>query len=93
MVAAPEAPGPKTLWPGGHLFYFRRDPLNFFTRLAREYGDVVQFRAGPQRVFLLNHPDYVRDVLVTHHERLRLLDGEPRGARAELGREGIHRRR
>ena len=69
MVAAPEAPGPKTLWPGGHLFYFRRDPLNFFTRLAREYGDVVQFRAGPQRVFLLNHPDYVRDVLVTHHER------------------------
>src|SRR5437868_10514085 len=69
MVAAPEAPGPKTLWPGGHLFYCRRDPLNSFTRLAREYGDVVQFRAGPQRVFLLNRPDYVRDVLVTHHER------------------------
>jgi cytochrome P450 len=69
MAAAPEAPGPKTLWPGGHLFYFRRDPLKFFTRMAREYGDVVQFRAGPQRIFLLNHPDYVRDILVTHHER------------------------
>ena len=69
MTAALEVPGPKTLWPGGHVFYFRRDPLKFFTRLAREYGDAVQFRAGPQRVFLLNHPDYVRDVLVTHHER------------------------
>jgi cytochrome P450 len=69
MAAALEAPGPKTLWPGGHLFYFRRDPLKFFARLAREYGDAVQFRAGPQRVFLLNHPDHVRDILVTHHER------------------------
>src|SRR5256714_2172070 len=70
-TAALEVPGPKTFWPGGHVFYFRRDPLKFFTRLAREYGDVVQFRAGPQRIFLLNHPDYVRDVLVTHHERFR----------------------
>src|SRR5947209_15963861 len=69
MAAALEAPGPKTFWPGGQIFYFRREPLKFFTRLAREYGDAVQFRAGPQRVFLLNHPDYVRDVLVTHHER------------------------
>src|SRR5919199_4650820 len=69
MVAAHVAPGPKTLWPGGHLFYFQRDPLNLLTRLAREYGDVVQFRAGTQRVFLLNHPEHVRDVLVTPHER------------------------
>src|SRR5436305_12657902 len=69
MAAAPEVPGPKTLWPGGHGFYFRREPLTFLTRLAREYGDVVQSRAGPQRVFLLNHPDHVRDILVTHHER------------------------
>ena len=69
MVAAHVAPGPKTLWPGGHLFYFQRDPLNLLTRLAREYGDVVQFRAGTQRVFLLNHPEHVRDVLVTHHGR------------------------
>jgi cytochrome P450 len=64
---AREAPGPKSLWPGQNLFYFRRDLLKFFARLAREYGDVAQFRAGPQRVFLLNHPDYVRDLLVTHH--------------------------
>src|SRR5690242_13747934 len=64
-----EAPGPRNFWPGRHVFYFRRDPLNFLTRVAREYGDVVRFRVGPQRIYLLNHPDYVRDVLVTHHER------------------------
>jgi len=76
MVAAKEtsesparAPGPRTLWPGGAVFKFRRDPLNFLARLAREYGDVVRFRVGPQTAFFLNHPDYVRDVLVTHHER------------------------
>ncbi|HEV7892212.1 MAG TPA: cytochrome P450 [Pyrinomonadaceae bacterium] len=78
MVAADEtvkaktagrAPGPRTFWPGGAVFQFRRDPLNFLTRLAREYGDVVRFRVGPQTAFLLNHPDHVRDVLVTHHER------------------------
>jgi cytochrome P450 len=69
MVAALEVPGPKAFWPIGHAYSFRRDPLAFLTRLAREYGDVALFKAGPQRVYLLNHPDYVRDVLVTHHTR------------------------
>jgi cytochrome P450 len=67
--ATTEAPGPRTFWPGGNVFYFRREPLKFLTRIAREYGDVVRFKVGPQRIFLLNHPDHVRDVLVTHHER------------------------
>jgi cytochrome P450 len=57
--------------PGSQFWFFRRfrrDPLKFLLGLAREYGDVAQFRLGPQRAFLLNHPDYVRDVLVTHHD-------------------------
>lgn len=69
MVAALAPPGPKTLWPGGHMIAFRRDPLKFLSGLAREYGDVAQFRVGPQRAFLLSHPDLVRDMLVTHHDR------------------------
>jgi cytochrome P450 len=68
-AAISEAPGPKTLWPGGQMLTFRRDPLGFLTRLARDYGDVARFRIGPQRAFLLSHPDLVRDLLVTHHER------------------------
>ncbi|MDQ3805608.1 MAG: cytochrome P450 [Acidobacteriota bacterium] len=69
MATVLEAPGPKTLWPGGQMLAFRRDPLAFLTRLAREHGDVAQFRIGPQRAFLLSHPDLVRDLLVTHHDR------------------------
>jgi cytochrome P450 len=85
------------LWPGGAVFKFRRDPLNFLTRLAREYGDVVRFRVGPQVAFLLNHPDHVRDVLVTHHERFhkgRALKRAKRllGEGLLTSEEGFHRR-
>ncbi|MEW6209244.1 MAG: cytochrome P450 [Acidobacteriota bacterium] len=50
----------------GNLREFRRDPLNFLTRIARRHGDVVLFYLGPRRIYLVNHPDYIRDVLVTH---------------------------
>jgi len=62
-------PGPRRRLPGGEMFAFRHDPLKFLTRVAREYGDVSRFRVGPQAFYFLNHPDLVRDVLVTHHER------------------------
>ena len=42
-------------------------PLHFMTRLAHEYGDVSTFRLGTERVVFVNHPDYVRDVLVNHY--------------------------
>lgn len=48
---------------------FRRDPLALIRRLAREFGDVVSFRAGPFTVFLLSHPDAIQEVLVTHNHR------------------------
>jgi cytochrome P450 len=50
----------------GQLLAFRRDPLEFLTRIAREYpGEVVRFRPGPRDVYLLKHPDLVKEVLVT----------------------------
>jgi cytochrome P450 len=69
MTTVPHPPGPKTKLPGGNMFAFRRDPVGFLSRLARVYGDISYFRMGPQDVYFLNHPDHVRDVLVTHHER------------------------
>ena len=62
-------PGPRGRLPGGQLFAFRRDPLGFLERVSREYGDVASYRIGPQRIVLLNNPEYVKDVLVTHHRR------------------------
>jgi cytochrome P450 len=52
----------------GGLINPGRDPLAFLTRLARTYGDVAHFRLGSERAFFINHPQYIRDVLVTHHK-------------------------
>ncbi|HEX8843988.1 MAG TPA: cytochrome P450 [Pyrinomonadaceae bacterium] len=61
-------PGPKRKLPGTHFFIFRREPASYLQKLSRKYGDIVYFRFGPQDVFFLNHPDYIKDVLVTHHQ-------------------------
>ena len=60
------APGPPRRFPGGHILAMRQDPLAFLTRIAREYGDVVRFRLGPNELHLLNRPVFIRDLLVTN---------------------------
>ncbi|HSF23983.1 MAG TPA: cytochrome P450 [Blastocatellia bacterium] len=67
MASLPHPPSPKPRPLLGHLSMFRRDPTGFLLDSAREYGDVVHFKFGPQEVYLLNHPDYIRDVLVTNN--------------------------
>ena len=58
-------PGPTTWLPGGHFLAFRRDPLTFFTNTARTYGDIARWSFGSQPVYLVSHPDWIEDVLVT----------------------------
>ena len=43
-----------------------RQPHRFFLQLTREYGDIVQYRAAPEPAYLINHPDYVKHVLVSN---------------------------
>ncbi|MCA1616746.1 MAG: cytochrome P450, partial [Acidobacteria bacterium] len=73
------------------------DPLKFLTRITREHGDVVHFRIGPQHVYLLNHPDLVRDALVTrqdHFHKGRALQRSKRLlGEGLLTSEGEHHRR
>lgn len=38
-------------------------------RMAREYGDLPFFRLGSYSVYLLNHPELVREVLVTQQSK------------------------
>ncbi len=45
---------------------FRSDPLGLLERLAA-YGDVVRIDVPGSAAYLLNHPELVRDVLVTGH--------------------------
>jgi cytochrome P450 len=77
-------PGPKTLIPGGALFAFRRDPIGFLMSAAHEFGDVAHFQAGSQQYFLVNNPEYIKDVLVTHQASFKKGRGLER-AKAMLG--------
>ena len=72
MSAAPVALGPKGPPILGQLLAFRRDPLEFLSRIAREYpGDVVRFRPGPRDSYLLKDPELVKEVLVTRQHDFR----------------------
>src|SRR5206468_9405302 len=64
VMRLPPGP-PEGLFGLGFYRTLRRDRLAALAHVARTYGDVATFRLGPQRMALLNHPDYVEDVLVT----------------------------
>ena len=53
----------------GSLPEIRRDPLAFLLRVNAEYGEIAHVRLGPFHAFLLNHPDDIEQVLVTHQHR------------------------
>jgi cytochrome P450 len=58
-------PGPKGNFLVGSLHEFAPDPLNFLVNTAKQYGDIAYFRLVNMPVYLMAHPDYVRDVLIT----------------------------
>ena len=60
-----EVPGPTSWLPGGNFLAFRRNPLTFFTKTPRTYGDIARFSFGSQQVFLVSHPACIEDILVT----------------------------
>ena len=59
----------------GTLIMPGRDPLAIFSRYAREYGDITFFRLGGERVFFVNHPDLIKQVLVTEHAKVAASEG------------------
>ena len=74
-------PGPKSVFPVISVFAFRRNPIKFLTHLTERYGDLVYFEFGPQPMFMVNHPDYIRDVLVTHNKKFMKGEGLQRAKR------------
>ena len=57
-------PGPRLLPVIGDMLQFRTDPLGFFQKLQREYGDMATVHLGKTPIVLLFRPEYVRYVLV-----------------------------
>jgi cytochrome P450 len=62
-------PGPS--WLSGPQSFYRliRHPLGLFEEAARRYGDVVYLPALARRIYFINHPDYIRDMLVTNAQK------------------------
>ena len=75
-------PGPMSKIPLGHLFSFRRDSIGFLKKIANEYGDIVHFKIGPIRIVLVNHPDFIKEILSTQHRNF--VKGRPLEMAKEL---------
>jgi cytochrome P450 len=60
-------PGPRNFVPGRFLRAMQRAPIPFFARLARDFGDAAMFSVGPQKIVFFNHPELVRELLVTQN--------------------------
>jgi cytochrome P450 len=99
-AATVRPPGPKNRPIVGNLYAFRANPLTFLAGAAREYGDLVYFKVARQHMYLVNHPDYVREVLVNKQgnflksralQRAKILLGE--GLLTSEGQQHLRQRR
>lgn len=59
-------PGPKGRLLLGVLPEFRKNAPEFLLPVARDYGDLVRLRLGPRSLYLVSHPEWIKDILVTH---------------------------
>src|SRR5580704_15524837 len=44
------------------------NPILLFQHLVEQYGDVVHYKIGWHHIVFLNHPDYIREVLVVQND-------------------------
>src|SRR6266576_418557 len=44
------------------------NPLFLFQHLVQEYGDIAHYKIGWNHIVFLNHPDYIREVLVVQND-------------------------
>jgi cytochrome P450 len=98
VIARPR--GPKNPPIIGHLIPFRANPLVYLSKVARQYGDIVYLRVMKQDMYVLSHPEFVREVLVTNQnsfvksralERAKILLGE--GLLTSEGQHHLRQRR
>src|ERR1700739_95115 len=44
------------------------NPIILFQQLARDYGDIAHYKLAWNHIVFLNHPDYIRGVLVVQND-------------------------
>lgn len=73
--------GPTPRYPFQFLVEVARNPLAMMIAMTRDYGDIAHYQIGPQHLFFLNHPDLIRDVLVTNQKNFHKSRGLERARR------------
>ena len=62
-------PGPSELPVIGQSLRYLKDPIGFMQEAAT-YGNLVTMSVKPALLLLVNHPDLIRDIVVTYHQRV-----------------------
>jgi len=44
------------------------NPIHLFQHLAEKYGDIAHYKIGWHHIVFLNHPEYIREVLVVQND-------------------------
>lgn len=73
--------GPTARYPFQFLVEVARNPLAMMIAMIQDYGDIAHYKIGPQHLFLFNHPDLIRDVLVTNQKNFHKSRGLERARR------------
>ena len=68
MPATIRPAGPKGSLVQGVLPQFLHSPLDLLERTAAKYGDIAILRFFNRRAYFLNHPDYIKHVLVDNNQ-------------------------
>src|SRR5438876_11509243 len=58
-------PGPSEGLKRWSLGPLNDNPLEYFTRIAREFGDIAGLRILNFKTIFINHPDLIEEVLIT----------------------------
>ncbi|MCA9870345.1 MAG: cytochrome P450, partial [Anaerolineae bacterium] len=68
MTTSVFPPGPKARFPLDLYVRFRSDRIGFLEEMA-SFGDVSHLSFNNMHLYLLNHPDMIRDLLVNNHRQ------------------------
>ena len=65
MPALLRPPGPKARGILGNFPMGREDPLATYSEWARTYGDIFHYRFLNRHIYFINHPELIKEVLIT----------------------------
>ena len=68
-----------------HLFRMMVDPLSYACKVGHKYGDLSSFLFLTKRIYIVNHPDLLHQLLVRHRDDYKRATWQTRVLRQVLG--------